>query len=436
MEANVVLISVDCLRADCLASIDRKGGITFNIDRLAERGILFTKAFSTSSWTPPAFKSIMASQYPFSNNGYLNVRDSVTLPVVMKWLGYKTAAFHSNPWLTKGFGYNKGFDYFYDLVPHEKSIFRKFSSVFKYLKIQSPYINANDLTEYALNWISKNKDTKFFVFIHFMDAHEPHIPIENFPLPLSIVEQWKIRVINKKAKEGSISNSELSKLKEWYRQEVRNIDNCIGYLTNVLDDLNILEKTYIILLGDHGQQFFEHGMFGHGLQLYNELIHVPLVILGQNIEKQRVEKPVSLIDVVPTILDLLKYNVKTLPFYGKSLFTYINQDKEREVISEEGRSARWGPEKGVDAKLEYSNRKISLILSDWKYIYNVDKEDELYNLRKDFQEKNNLINQEKEIASKMFNKIKKFIKWLGKSDNEINILRQKIKKMKLKGRVL
>ena len=96
MKANVILISVDCLRADCLASINREGGITTNIDRLAEKGILFTKAFSTSSWTPPAFKSIMASQYPFSNNGYLHVRDSVTLPMVMKWLGYKTAAFHSN----------------------------------------------------------------------------------------------------------------------------------------------------------------------------------------------------------------------------------------------------------------------------------------------------------------------------------------------------
>ena len=113
VDSNVVVITVDCLRADCLTSISQESGITCNIDRLANRGMLFLRAFSTSSWTLPSFKSVMASQYPFSDGGILNIGDYVTLPLVMKYLGYRTAAFHSNPWLSERCGYREGFDDFY-----------------------------------------------------------------------------------------------------------------------------------------------------------------------------------------------------------------------------------------------------------------------------------------------------------------------------------
>jgi len=439
MKANIVLISIDCLRADCLRSISGKNSITPNMDKLAKNGMLFTRAFSTSSWTPPAFKSILASLYPFSNGGCLNVRNNVTLPLIMKWLGYKSAAFHSNPWLTERFGYKRGFDDFYDFLSRDSSSRRLLPKtlirMFKSLKNTLPYIDANQLTEHAISWISKNKERKFFVWIHFMDAHEPYMPVETPPSIFNIIKRRRIMVINKKAKEGSINAHDIDKLRKWYKQRVKAIDSCIGHIINVLNESNLSENTYVILLGDHGQQFFEHGTFGHGLQLYNELIHVPLIILGPNVEKQRIEKSVSLVDITPTILDILKYNVKKFHFHGRSLFTYIHQDREREVISEEGRNSRWGPERGVDAKLESRCRKISLILGNWKYIYNAEGKDELYNLRRDFNERNNLIDQEIEIAVRMLDKIKKFIAWLEKTNSKISILRQKINRMKLERKI-
>ena len=205
---------------------------------------------------------------------------------------------------------------------------------------------------------------------------------------------------------------------------------------------NTLDDTFVIITADHGQQFMEHGRHGHGLHLYDELIRVPLIMVGPGLEGQVISRQVSLLDLAPTILDMLEVK-KPDAFLGSSLLPLIT-GKEPEAGSSEAVSetdtgsgiAR--VRENFKPQLDPRRRRISLRTGSWKYIYTEGEPDELYDLENDPGETQNAIESRPEIAAELLAKITAHIKFEEKSalsEEERVKVKIKIRELKASGKI-
>lgn len=440
---NVIFITIDCLRADY---VNEK--ISPNICKIANSGVIFKNAIATGSWTPASFKSIFASVYPFNDNGELSVKKHVTLAEILKKNGYKTIAIQDNPWLSKMYGYNKGFDVFIGNLTSPKEGNRKFSNLINLLKyiyikldpkhkltfitaIYSTLTKQNEktaehLTQYALDEL-KNTAQPFFMWVHYLDAHEPY-----YPRNANIFKKLKYIRLNKVTKNATkVSKSDINILKDGYISEINNIDKNISSILDYIESSELKGNTYVVITSDHGQQFFEHGGYGHGMLLYEELIHVPLIFRGPNIKKDKVESVFSNINLAPTILGLLGIKANS-SFMGQNLSNLLVNSSSKNIksinsfaISEEGRNQR--STSGINTNLENKYMRISCRTDDWKYIYNKDCSDELYNLKDDSLEKINIIGMQDSVCIKLNRLINQHIKF--RKEHGKNNEKDKIKKI-------
>jgi len=465
---NIILITVDCLRADHLSCFGYNRISTPNIDKLAEKGAIFYNAFSNGPYTTMSFPSIFTStyplMYPYIKENNLFITDERTSFVdVLKRYGIRTAAFHSNPHLSGYFGYNKGFDLFEDHISRASrsrarnisvsnnlkkigaKIKAKDTNLYKilkkgydfiqktnrdlglYLKKDYPYIKAEVLNQEVLNYVSKNPK-KFFVWIHYMDIHAPYLPPQPLINHIRNLHLQK-RTIYKNKNKGDlkkISNRDIQHLVNLYDKGISYIDHELGKLLKHLKNFDIhLDNTYIILTSDHGEEFMEHGDLGHLPKLYDDRLHIPLIIAGPGLEKKKVKNQVSLINLAPSILDLIGANNDT-SFLGDSLIPLITLSPNKEdedVISE-----YWfKDERGYS----YRTKK-------WKCIITFNPFDikkELYNLIIDPEEQINIAEKNKSITKKYFNLIKTHINMERKSFKTLTDkkrLKNRIKKLKTK----
>lgn len=408
---NVILLTADSLRGDHLSCYGYHRKTSPNIDKLAERGTVFTQCISNSGWTLPSFVSLFTSTYPLSYGGYRYLsEDRKLVAEVLKENKYKTAAYTSNPFLSAKRELDRGFDIFEEfegemprisvlrmtVEPYLRKVFSLVRPLYAILAILSnsigyqastkEYLRADEVNQRAISWLEQNLDGNFFLWLHYMDTHYRYNPpadcLRKFRSE-SVTNMQKSRVFFKmRFRPQFISNRELEILHDLYDGEVRYWDQCIGSLINRLSDLGVLEDTIIFVTADHGEEFQEHGNFAHFDEtLYDESIRVPLIIAGPGIERGIVDEQVSLIDVAPTIVDLLK-----LPevgnFQGRSLLSAIRLAEERRnVISE-------------------NSKKIAIRSEHWKYIYDRESAtEELYNLHVDPQEQNNLSQTEHEVIN-------------------------------------
>ena len=429
--SNCILITIDCLRPDFLSCYGYKCFTSPNIDQLAHEGILFTSAFANGVGTPAAFPAILASIYPTMCGHSLGVWNHLTISEVLKRKGYVTAAIHSNPYLSKYFGYNKGFDWFYDLVPEKREkVVLKLLSILKTLlfsetfsnatstliqffapilsrKRLSPYSDADQVTRIALEWIKKHQKESFFLWLHYMDLHTPHKYIQLIKHIDDITEKDVILVNLMYSNPKFINKNNILKLKRIYESELRFVDAMIGIIIRQLNRLGIFKKTNIIITSDHGEEFLEHGKLGHDPRLYDELIHIPLIIYSpelDNVKKRIIPDLCSQIDIPVTIIDLLKEQ-KEKSFLGQSLIPLIldkEYDKNKYIISE-------APTKPNEVKINLQTRKISLRTAQWKFIWNANGQHELYNLS--IGEHENLINKEINKTRSLKKIILKHIRW-------------------------
>jgi len=203
-----------------------------------------------------------------------------------------------------------------------------------------------------------------------------------------------------------LSPKEKEMLLNLYKSELKYVDEKIGDLMEKLDDIGYLnEDTYVFIMGDHGQQFLEHGDFGHGVYLYEELCNVPLLIYNENFKEKKERTFVSGIDIGPTILDIANIPYPE-SFLGTSIFT---ANSNREIILQEGRNKRNDfIIKGNNIYLDIRKYKIALIENSYKYIMN-------------------LIDIETEIYISLSKRLKKYLKQIHKAD-----LKQRIKRLKLR----
>jgi len=423
---HVFLITVDCLRADFLGCI---GGtnLTPNIDELAKRSVLFSKAFANGPGTNQSFPAILTSTYFLMHDGFHLSPHYPTLAEILRRNGFKTVAFHSNPFLSKIFGWDRGFDEFYDFMDAIKSpsgfitkqqglslkkkvarclvtnlgasrntriqhLLKKF--YYSLSGFEIPYLEGNELNRQVFKWIERNIDNSFFLWMHYMDPHYPYIPPEPYLEDFS--SRKKAFEYNLSANYNNPSQEETEIFRDLYIGEVRYIDFCIKNFVEFLKNREILEDSLVFLMADHGHAFMEHNKFGHNPEiLYNEVLHVPLLIHGWDFS-DKISFPVQLMDAPPTILDVLGIE-NSNTFIGDSLVSIIKEKiVNRPIFSESAKPDL------INLKYNTNQKAISCIQGEWKLIINeLWGTKELYHLEKDFEENYNFILSEKRIAKKL-----------------------------------
>lgn len=338
--SNILLVTVDSLRADAVYGEEVA---TPQLDELASQSQVYTNAFAQGPFTTFSMPSLFTSRYPISlpyvkfsdSTVGVYIKETPSLPEVLKEAGYATAGFHSNPLLSHIFGFNKGFDVFNARLPFSNSgvlpgrLKILADKLFRLIR-KHAYLPAGKLNERAIEWIDERPtDRPFFLWVHYMDVHGPYqSKTGNSYLNKYRGEQlWRKAVTEPK----SVTDAEKERLRDLYAEEVSYTDHCIGTLLEGLQDQDVLSDTVTVVTADHGEQFGEHGTYSHPHQLYDELTHIPLLISDGENERQEQGGLVELIDVAPTLVTKVG---ATSPdtFVGQSLEARV--DADRPVISE------------------------------------------------------------------------------------------------------
>jgi arylsulfatase A-like enzyme len=298
---NVILISIDSLRADRLSSYGNRNETSPTIDRLAANGARFTHAMSTTSWTLPSHMSLLTGRNVLSH-GVITENDGLpdTVPTLAEQLqraGIATAGVVSVPLLGTQYGFGRGFDHYDDqTIPS--------STWFDALKDEP----APKVTELAEAWIRKHRDGRFFLFLHYWDVHYDYIPPEPYDRLFDPDYTGSVTgagFFQDKAINRNLPQRDIDHLLALYDGEIRWVDDHLKKLVALLSELGIENDTAIIVTADHGDEFFEHGHKGHGRTLYREVTQIPLIVYIPGGATDRViDTPVSLIDVMPTILEV------------------------------------------------------------------------------------------------------------------------------------
>jgi arylsulfatase A-like enzyme len=291
---NIILITVDTLRADHLSAYGYPLPTSPNIDRLMADSIRFAHCFSLTPLTTPSFSTVLTSLPPYKHgakrNGLSIYRNIKTFPYYLQRYGYITGAVISNWPLRKK-------------LSHFHRDFNWYSHVFtkrRYLGVFNSEGSADAVNKKALPWLEKNQNNKFFLWVHFTEPHAPYVKHKGFTFNYIDIKQ------------GTYPKGTRMKKIARYDSEIAFTDNRVGRIIKKLKELGLYESSLIVFLSDHGESFGEHNYFKHGRRLYNSTAHVPLSIkLPGNRRKGEVNiQPVTLMDVAPTIFAAL--NMKRL----------------------------------------------------------------------------------------------------------------------------
>jgi arylsulfatase A-like enzyme len=316
-DANIILLGIDTLRYDHLGYTGYSRPTSPHIDALASKSMVFRNCFSQSYSTAPSFMSLMTSLYPTFHGVLSNISmngrawrldpKAKTLGELLQSHGYKTAAFTENAMILPEIGFARGFEIFETkahtlLKPKEHPL---------------------------LQWLSGNPSDKFFAFFHTYAVHAPYMPPKPYnalytgdyagKLPKSLQELRESKMgIFGMMQEYKEYPTEMQYLRDLYDGAITYLDAFIGFLIELLEEKHLIDNTIIVLVSDHGEEFMEHGGLYHST-FYDEILHVPLIIytpFGQNMRS--IEQIVRIIDVAPTLLDLIGVEQHE-SFQGRSL---------------------------------------------------------------------------------------------------------------------
>lgn len=326
---NVLLITVDTLRADYLGCYGHQGNLTPNLDRLATQSLRFERAITGGSWTQAAFPVLMTSTYASMYGGCTGTLapERPTLAASLSAHGYTTAGFSTSPLLSHEYGYSRGFDTFVDLTPDEQDpqlrrikggqfllrqpITHHIGQLLgQSLRPAKLYVTAETLTDTVNAWLDRTT-TPFFAWVHYMDIHWPYHREETLTQPQEIAQAWRDLKHLHQANwaNAPISHSQKEHYIQLYQEAIRYTDRHIGRLLDHLRTSGQFDDTIIILVADHGEEFLEHGRWGHWENnLYDEILQVPCLFkLPDQASGQTIAPQVRTLDLMPTILDLCDF---------------------------------------------------------------------------------------------------------------------------------
>ncbi len=435
MFKNCILITIDSLRADHLGCYGYKNIKTPNIDELSFEGVKFTNAYANSPGTPSSFPAILSSTYPMMYGGYGRLSKlRPYIPEVIKDENGKiyTIGINSNPFLSRHFGYHRGFDFFYDDILSTKKVNRKLIKKGKRLIYTflgaPPYTTGYALNKIAKKQIERAKNNPFFMWIHYMDVHVSYVYKNRLK---NIIYHKKLKGINRlvidvaRGRNYSVPENKSSEVIKLYDEGVKRVDDIVGDLTEFLQKKGILDNTLIILTADHGEEFMEHGGLCHMPKLYDELLHIPLIISSPSLERKKVTKLVDHLDLAPTIAETL--NVKSdVLWFGRSLLSKI---KSKNVISEVANTV-------TSAEVQKEEWKITVRNNRWKlHFYVKNNRFELYDIVNDPSEKEDVSKEEEEVFQKLKLVVDAHVMLVKKTFSETQRIKKSIKKLKSKGKI-
>ena len=309
---NLVFVSFDALQAAHVGCLGYPRDVTPTLDAMARQGYLFTRATSVASWTVPSSMTWFTGVYPSEHrmtNKYSVYKPPVkqlanlktlsphlvTLADILKANGYATGGFTGNAGVSGRFGYEQGFDVYY--YPHQR------------------FGGIGESIPRALKWLRALGDKKFFLFLHGYDVHGQATPRGGYDYRFvdkkydkrfmgTELEQELLREEGLDKGEVHLRDADVRFWRAVYDEKIQRTDADFKHFLEEFRKLNLEKKTLFVLISDHGTEFYEHRRFDHGFTLYNELIHVPLVIkLPDRNQAKKITDRISSIDVMPTILD-------------------------------------------------------------------------------------------------------------------------------------
>ena len=367
---NLVLVSFDTTRADALEPYGNPGIHTPAVNDLAAEGVLFELAYAPIPITLPSHASMLTGKVPFAHgvrdNGLFALgEEQTTLAEILRENGYRTgAAIGSFPLLSR-FGLDQGFDFYEDHLSaeyedlHGDRIFPKRRLFFDERK-------AGRVNEALLPWLEENADEPFFLFVHYFDPHHPH----EAPPPFDQLYAH-----------------------DPYSGEIAYSDESLGSLLSQLKRLGVYDRTLIVFTSDHGEGNGEHNESTHSLLLYNSTLHVPLIIRVPGGTGKRVAQQVSLVDILPTVLDLLGIEIPD-DIQGTSLAAWLDADQEPSPIPRAIYAETLSP------RFTRNWSELRALYQDGhKYIHGA--RSELYEVTQDPKELVDLISERPELAAEM-----------------------------------
>ena len=327
---NLILISISTLRYDHCSMAGYHRNTTEAFDKFASENIYFTNAFATSSWSMPATGSVFTSEYP-SQHGAKDIyaklnNDNYTLAEVLTDNQYYCAGFCCNHRLTADAGFSQGFDLYDDYTA--EIMLESISDSNEPFDIS--YYRTNDLiNKAAIRWLNNNSHQPFFLFVHYFDNHIPYLPQR--PYDELYTEGYKsaidfTRVHREPLHSNRPADNDLDYLIALYDGQVKQTDDDLGLLLKYITDANLAENSVIIVMGDHGEQFYDHGRSSHH-DIYDELVHVPLAMSLPAGKSKKIDALVSTTDIMPTILDLLEIQIPT-KLEGRTMLPVISGQAE------------------------------------------------------------------------------------------------------------
>lgn len=336
MVNNVLLLTVDSLRPDHLGFFGDQASGTGSINTLANEGVEFRKAYATGPGTTSSFPALLTGTYPLSYKGLgLMSSERPRLSRQLSEQGMSTGAFQSNPFLSQHFNYDIGFDTFNDyqnplmgyatrLLPRGIEINNPYlkqlnesvdftghlKRLYQVVKGKPrPYVSAETIATDTVKWLTSSSEP-FFCWTHFMDVHHPCYPPESYRASAGVadvtpsrVSDWYSALVQEPE---TLTEDELANIQALYDASIEYVDDQIGRIVHQLEMDGRFADTMIIITSDHGELFGEHGVYGKPPRMYEELLHVPLIVVNgpENLAKHS-NSLLSLIDIPPFVHDAL-----------------------------------------------------------------------------------------------------------------------------------
>ena len=298
---NILLITIDCLRYDRLAAYGGDPSLAPHINRLADEGVVFERAWAPMATTFPSHASMMTGMFPRYHgvrwNGQSLSEDKDTLAESLATSGYATASVVAYKGLHYRGHLDRGFDYASDPVPVKGADFIR---------------DGNKVTGLASDWLAQqDQDQPFFLWTHYFEPHSPYRVTDYARTRLLdydglFKDGAPTEMLIKRKGEYLKSPADMTALNTLYDGELKVVNEYVGQLIASLDAKGLLNNTVVILTGDHGQAIGDRGNFGHGTMLWEAVLHVPFIVRDFRKAKSgvRVEEPIGVVDITPTVLEL------------------------------------------------------------------------------------------------------------------------------------
>jgi len=412
---NIIVILVDTLRADYLAPYGFQGNISPSISALASESIVFSHCVSQAPWTKPAVASLFTSMHPLTHRvtdhngvywrtvaGNLKTRSlpeqAETLAESLQTAGYETAAWVGNGWITQPLGFAQGFEKFNAPAGEER------------------ISEAEQIWNPAWAWLKNRRDDRpFFLYLHFMDTHGPwHWDEREWTMVRQSPSLGVDRLLSsseilglgylKSLIQDPADEQHLVTWRAIYGSGVRVFDQRLGVFLDKLKAGGFLENTVLVFTADHGEELLEHGWWGHGYSLHSDQLRVPLIVRMPDGRGGggRVDRIVSLIDVMPTLLTAARARPRPEGMQGQDLWRLL-RGKDNQPLSKYA----------FAGAVKTNSKTVSIEDDQYKLIWDYpDGPVHLFDVRADFLEQHDEVYDKPAVATSMKNQLREEMEWL------------------------